>query len=294
MFLSRRTVLAFLGALALPVAAQAASQPLPVVAAESVWGDIAASVGGPHVSVTSIIHTPDIDPHMFEASPSVARAIAGAGMVVVNGAGYDSWMDRLVAASGHTPPVVSAAQAAGWKDGDNPHLWFDPAVVRATAERMADVLRQAQPQDAMEIKAYLATFEQELGKIDARIAALKVKVGGLHVGATEPLPGRLTDALGMVSDEKAFQLAVMNEAEPAPEDVARFERDLKDKHLNLLIYNEQTTTPTATRLVEIARKAGVPVMGLSETLPEGLHWFGWMNRTLDQIEALLVPAAKAR
>src|ERR1700761_1298182 len=104
-----------------PVVAQAA--PVPVVAAENFYGDVAKQIGGADVSVTSILSNPDEDPHLFEASPSVARAISGAKIVIASGADYDPWVQKLLSASNSADrKTIVVADLVGKKSGDNPHL----------------------------------------------------------------------------------------------------------------------------------------------------------------------------
>ncbi|HXE21859.1 MAG TPA: zinc ABC transporter substrate-binding protein, partial [Rhodoferax sp.] len=83
-------------ALALPVVSHAQ---VNIVAAENFYGDIAKQIGGAHVDVVSILSNPEQDPHLFEASPATARALAGASIVVYNGVDYDPWMRPLLKGS---------------------------------------------------------------------------------------------------------------------------------------------------------------------------------------------------
>ena len=134
----------------------------------------------------------------------------------------------------------------------------------------------------------LASLESGLARLQTRIVRLRQRIRETPIAATEPLSGRLTDALGLVTVNSAFQLAVMNDVEPGPAVVAQFEDDLKSGRIKLLIYNRQTATPSASRLLEVAKKAGVPCMALTETLPPGLHWQDWMTQILDEIESHLL------
>src|ERR1700679_4269785 len=115
--------------------APAFADPVKVVAAETFYGDMASQIGGANVAVTSILASPDDDPHLFEASPATARALADAKIVIVNGVDYDPWMEKLLGANkapGRTEILVSAL--VGRKPGDNPHLWYDPAAMKAAAQ----------------------------------------------------------------------------------------------------------------------------------------------------------------
>lgn len=250
-----------------------------IVAAENVWGDIAAQIGGPKVVVDSILSSPDIDPHLFEPSPATAREVEKADLVILNGAGFDSWMDRMA----HSRPTIRVASIAGWRDGENPHFWFDPVVVDRVARDIAHQLRLDTGSSSG-----LASFESDLARLQTRIVRLRQRIRETPIAATEPLSGRLTDELGLVTENSAFQLAVMNDVEPGPAVVAQFENDLKSGRIKLLIYNRQTATPSASRLLEVAKEAGVPCMALTETLPPGLHWQDWMTQILDGIESHLL------
>ena len=136
-----------------------AAQPVKIVAAENFYGDLAKQIGGDHVEVTSILSNPDDDPHLFETSPSTAKAIAGADVVVYNGADYDPWMGKLLSASPkERRGVIVAADLIGAKSGENPHLWYDSATMPAVAKALADKLETKDPVDAAVFKANLAVF----------------------------------------------------------------------------------------------------------------------------------------
>src|SRR6185437_2582505 len=118
--------------------APAFADPVKVVAAENFYGDLASQIGGANVAVTSILSNPDDDPHLFEASAATARALSDARIVIVNGVDYDPWMEKLIGAHkspGRKEILVSAL--IGRKAGDNPHLWYDPAAMKAAARALA-------------------------------------------------------------------------------------------------------------------------------------------------------------
>jgi zinc/manganese transport system substrate-binding protein len=91
-------------------------RPITIVAAENVYGEVAKDIGGPHVSVASILSNPNQDPHLFEADPSTARLVSRADIAIENGASYDQWMNRLLAASPNPHrTVIVAADSLGRK-----------------------------------------------------------------------------------------------------------------------------------------------------------------------------------
>ena len=265
-----------------------AAGPINIVAAENFYGDVAQQIGGPDVKVTSILSNPDEDPHLFEASPSVARAISGAQIVIYNGIDYDPWMGKLLgAARGTDRKSIVVADLVGRKSGDNPHIWYDPNTMLAAAKALADDLSGTDPAHRADYQGRLVRFEQSVRPIQARITALHARLAGTPVTATEPIFGYMFNALGMQVRNQPFQLAVMNNAEPSASDVAVFENDLKTHQVKLLIYNSQASDPVAERMVKLAKASHIPVVGATETEPPGKNYQAWMLNELDAVDRAL-------
>ncbi len=278
---------AMLGGLALSALAQSA-KPLPVVAAENFYGDVAKQIGGSNVAVTSILSNPDQDPHLFEASASVARNLSAARLVIYNGIGYDPWVAKLLgAARSNNRTAIVVADLVGKKIGDNPHIWYNPATMLTLAKALAESLAAADPAHAADYSANLAKFQQSLQPIQAKIDTLRARLAGVPATATEPVFGYMFDALGMSVRNASFQLAVMNNTEPAASDVAAFENDLKTHHVKLFVYNSQASDPVAVRMEKLARASHVPVVGATETEPAGKTYQSWMTSELDALDHAL-------
>ena len=263
----------------------AADGKINVVAAENFYGDIARQIGGGEVTVASIMSNPDQDPHLFETTPSTVRQIAAAQVVILNGADYDPWMDKLLKASPNSGRIaIVVADLVGKKAGDNPHLWYDPITMPAAAKAMADAFAKADPAHKDGYAARLKTFLASLKLINEKIAAIRGKFAGTPVTASEPVFGYMAAALGLVMRNERFQLAVMNDTEPSASDIAAFEGDLKQHRVKLLIYNSQATDESAKRLLGIAHKSKVPVIGVTETEPPGKTFQDWMLGQLDALD----------
>jgi zinc/manganese transport system substrate-binding protein len=266
----------------------AAEGRIAVVAAENFYGDIVRQIGGDRVAVISIMNNPDQDPHLFETTPAVVRQLAGAQIVVLNGANYDPWMDKLLAAvprAGRT--VISAAQITGRKAGDNPHLWYDPVTMPSVATALAGALAQADSAHASDYAARLKATLAVLERIAERVAQIKAKHAGTAVTATEPVFGPMTEALGLTMRNQRFQLAMMNDTEPSARDVAAFEKDLREHKVKVLIYNSQVSEKLTERLRDVARKAKVPVVGVTETMPPDVSFQDWVLGELDALDKAL-------
>jgi zinc/manganese transport system substrate-binding protein len=265
-----------------------AADSVNIVAAENFYGDLARQIGGDHVAVTSILSNPDEDPHLFETSPSTARAVADAEIVIYNGAGYDPWMEKLVSASSaNGRSAIVAAGLTGKKDGDNPHLWYDPMTFPAVAKVLAGELAKRDPANAAGYEANLAKFATSMEKIGKEIAAVRKAYGGTEVTATEPVFGYMAEALGFRMLNEKFQTAVMNDAEPTPKQVIAFEKSLKDGSAKVLFYNSQVTDQATERLLGIARANKVSVIGVTETMPAGQTIQSWFGGQIEAVEKAL-------
>ncbi len=268
--------------LACPAAAQ--SRAINIVAAENFYGDVAQQIAGGNASVASILSNPDQDPHLFEVSPSVARLLSGAAIVVYNGADYDPWMAKLLTVS-RSPnrKVIVVANLVHRKPGDNPHLWYDPPTMPAYAKALAETLAERDPVHQADYQQRLRNFFASLQPIETTVTELRGKYSGTPVTATEPVFGYMATALGFTMRNERFQLAVMNDTEPRASDVAAFENDLRKHTVRLLFYNSQATDTAAQRLVTIARQEKIPVVGVTETEPAGKTWQQWMMGELDSV-----------
>ncbi|HYV71177.1 MAG TPA: zinc ABC transporter substrate-binding protein [Pseudolabrys sp.] len=280
--------LAFAFSIGHGISALAAEDQIAVVAAENFYGDIARQIGGDRVAVVSIMSSPDQDPHLFETTPGTVRQIAKAQIIIANGANYDPWMEKLLAATPRAGRVViTAADLTGRKAGDNPHLWYDPKTMPAVATAIAEALSKADADHASDYAARLKTTLATLERIAARVAQLKAKHAGSAVTATEPVFGPMAEALGLTMRNQRFQLAMMNDTEPSARDLAAFERDLRERAVKVLIYNSQVSEKLTERLRDIAIMSKVPVVGVAETMPANTIFQDWVLGELDAIDKAL-------
>lgn len=288
-----RVVALLVAALAL-LSVPAYAEPVSIVAAENFYADVARQIAGPNAAVQAILSNPEQDPHSFEVTASVARAVARARVVVLNGAGYDPWMERLIGGSqtrnaspGAGRVVIDVGRLVRAAPGANPHLWYDPATMPAYARALADALARIDPPGAAAYAANLNAFLGSLAPLDQRIASMRRRWRGTPVTATEPVFGDMAGAIGLTMRNERFQLAVMNGTEPSAGDTAAFERDLRARRVRVLIYNSQATDAAVERLRAIAKSAGVPTIGVTETEPPGETYQHWMLSQLDALDAAL-------
>jgi zinc/manganese transport system substrate-binding protein len=262
------------------------------VGAENEYADVIGQVGGRYVRVSAIENNPNTDPHSFEASPSVARVIGSARLVVQNGLGYDSFMNDVEAATPSRGRVVIDVQKLlGLPDSTpNPHLWYGPATMPAVAAALARDLSAIEPAHAAYFKANAAAFDRSLGPWREALAAFARRYPGTPVATTEPVGDYMLEAAG-TDDLTPFRLQseIMNGVDPAPQDVTLENALFSGHRVRVFVYNEQVTDSLTADFLAAARRYGVPVVGVYETMPTpGYDYASWM---LAEVRALAAAVA---
>ena len=276
----------FAAAAALSVAAPVASAyaetagPINVVGVENEYADVISQVGGKFVKVVAIETDPNTDPHSFEASPSVAKQIAAAELIVVNGVGYDDWADKIMSATPRpNRKVINVQKLLGLPDDTkNPHLWYDPKTMPAVAKAVADLLAELKPSQASYFHSSADKFVASLKPWTEAIAAFKAKYENTPVATTEPVSDYLLQAMGFkLMTPFSLEKAIMDGTDPSPQDVT-LENDLFANHnVKVFAYNQQVTDALTKSFLDNAKKAGIPVVGVYETMPmPGYDYQSWM------------------
>ncbi len=258
-----------------------------VVAAENVWGDIARQIGGSHVSVTSIISDPNADPHSYESDPHDASAVTTATLVIENGAGYDDFMDKILSTTSNSNrDVLNLAQSVGAGTNPNPHLWYSPDYVTRAAGLIETHLASHDPADAATFTANLQTFLASYQPYVDTLASIRAKHSGSPIAYTERVPGYLVQTAGLrLATPASFAQSIEDGNEPSPADTAAIDAAVSQKQVKVLLYNSQVTSPVTKHVRDLATAAGVPVVGVAETIPAGETTF--QKWQIDQARAIL-------
>jgi zinc/manganese transport system substrate-binding protein len=273
--------------------ASGSSAAIDVVASTNVWGDIASTIGGDQVEVTSIISDPDQDPHEYQASSRNQLALSSAKVVIENGGGYDDFVDTMLSASGNSSAtVINAVDVSGYSasagDELNEHVWYDYGTVGKVADAIAEALGEADPANAETFTGNASTFKEGLDTLNASVATIKEDHSGTGVAITEPVPLYLLDNMGLDNKTPEEFSEAIEEETDGPADVLKETTDLFADHaVSLLVYNEQTSGPQSDAVLTAAQDAGVPVVPVQETLPEGTDYLGWQTSIIDSISKAL-------
>src|ERR1700757_259129 len=260
---------------------------ITAIGAENEYASVIGQVGGKYVHAVAILSNPNTDPHTFQASPSIAREISQAKLIVQNGAGYDDWVTSIEkAAPDPGRKIINVQQLLGLPDSPpTPHLWYNPATMPAVASAIAGDLAAIQPAHAAYFKANAARFTASLAPWNQALAQFKTRYPDTPVATTEPVADYMLQAAGTNNMTPwAFQADVMNGTDPSAQDVA-IERSLFTQHkVKAFVYNQQVTDSLTESFISLARANGIPVVGVYETMPEpGYRYRSWM---LAEVRAL--------
>jgi zinc/manganese transport system substrate-binding protein len=254
-----------------------------VVAAENFWGSLITQLGGTRVSVTSIVSDPNADPHEYESNTANAIAIANAQFVIINGAGYDTWAQQLIAASNTPHQVVLNVQELINQTGDaNPHFWYSPTYVNETAKAVYQDLVSIDPSHASYYTQQYDALKASLAVYNGRIAEIKQQFGGVKVASTEGIFVYLANATGLdLVSPPAFMEAVSEGNDPPAQSIVQFDQLITNGTVKVLVYNAQTVTPLTQSTKALASQYNIPIVPVTETIqPPDASFQVWMNAQL--------------
>jgi zinc/manganese transport system substrate-binding protein len=263
-----------------------------VVASTDVYGAVATAIGGAHTTVTSIIHSPDADPHEYESTPTDAAAVSAAKVLIQNGGGYDDFAGKLVSAAASKPTVIDVSQLSGLATGQdfNEHVFYSLPTMAKLADTLSADLSQADPPNAADYQANATAFKAKLDGLSAKLNTIKTQRPGARIAITEPVPLYLTQQAGLVNaTPEAFSHAIEEGNDPPAavlqQTLALFNGPNK---VSALLLNSQTESAATTQVQQAATAAGVPVVAVTETLPAGtMDYVTWIGGEIDQLTKAL-------
>jgi zinc/manganese transport system substrate-binding protein len=267
-------------------AASAPTGKIKIVAAENFLGEVATAVGGDRVEVTSVITSPDMDPHSFEATTDTSKAISDAQVVVYVGVGYDSWIEKLLKSSSTSKKVINLGELLGKKDGDNPHVWYIPESMPKLADALAEQLGKIDSSQTDAFKKRAQDYKTSLAPLADLVKKLK-QTSPTDVAVSEPVFGYMSEALNLKTVNEKFALAIEEETDPAPGDVAALQDVLKGKKVKMFIQNTQVDSPTVKTMVDLAASNQIPIVHVTETEPQGKNYLQWMTDQLTEVKNAL-------
>lgn len=272
----------------------ASSGVVQVVAAENFWGSLAVQLGGTHSNVTSIVTDPNADPHEYETSAADARAISSADLVIVNGAGYDTWALSQVSTAGNPNQEVLNVQLLLHQPlTANPHFWYSPYYVNDTVRAIYEDYVKLDPPDASYFAQQYAALNSSLAVYNTSIHEIASQFAGTRVASTEDIFVYLANATGLdLVSPVPFMQAVAEGNDPPAASVVQFQELLQNRSVSALVFNSQTVTPLTDSIKALASQQSIPTVAITETIqPPSLTFQAWMNGELTQLQAALSSSA---
>ncbi|GGE31980.1 metal ABC transporter substrate-binding protein [Pullulanibacillus camelliae] len=260
--------------------------PIQIVAVEDFYGEVAEAVGGDYVKVTSIIDKPNIDPHDFEPTANTSKIVNNGQVLIYNGIGYDNWMDKLISSSSNASDktvIRVGDDLLNKKEGDNEHLWYIPSTMPTLADALADKLAKLDPSHADYYKQQADKYKKSIQPLQDLVSKLKQDTPK-KVETTEPVFDYMLQALNYQVDNEKFSMAIEEETDPAPADLAQMKNDLKNKKVAFFVQNTQVESPVVKQLSSLAKENNIPIVKVTETLPAGKDYVQWMTDELKQVE----------
>jgi zinc/manganese transport system substrate-binding protein len=268
----------------------AAAQPGKILAvgAENEYANVISQIGGRYVQVSAIMSNPNTDPHTFEASPTLAQEVSRAQLVVQNGVGYDGFMSKIESASSDDKrQVIDVQQLEHLPDSTpNPHLWYKPTTMPLVAKALVAKLSALAPAHAAYFKANAARFEVSLQPWTQALRRFAATNPGAAVATTEPVADYLLQAAGVDNlTPFSMQADIMNGTDPAPQAVSLQNALFSDHRVKAFVYNQQVTDSVTQEFLDHAHAAGIPVVGVYETMPTpGYDYQSWMMAELQALQ----------
>ncbi|MFI6215805.1 zinc ABC transporter substrate-binding protein [Nocardia vulneris] len=257
-----------------------------VIASTNAWGNIAAAIAGPDAKVESLISDPTADPHSHETSAVESAKLSDADLIVYNGGGYDEFAEKAVA--GKSKRTVDAFALRADQSDENEHVFYDLKTVGLVADKIATELGALDPAHAPGYTERATAFKDRLGAIVAIAAKVATEHPKTPVLQTEPLAHYLLLTAGAEDrTPHEFQEAIEQETDPAPAAVAATRELLTGKQVRALVYNVQTQDKITKELRSIAQSAGIPVVEVTETLPDGVDYIQWQTKNAEALAAAL-------
>ncbi|WP_042754341.1 metal ABC transporter solute-binding protein, Zn/Mn family [Lactobacillus helveticus] len=261
--------------------AKTKSDKVSIVTTTNVYADIAKNVAGKYGSVQAIIKNSATDPHDFEPTTADAKKLTNANIIVANGLGYDSWMNKL-ASSVSKKPVLVGEDLMGLKKVDNPHIWYDLDMPTKYVNYLVKRLSKLD-------KKHAAYFKENGDKYLAKIAKVKQiaksadKKNNKPVFVSEPVFNYGLEEAGYKIGDKEFEEAIENGTDPSPKTINKMTNEIKDKKIAFFVNNTQASSSTVKTFVKLAKENGVPVLNVRETIPNHMTYLDWMRENYQNL-----------
>lgn len=257
---------------------------MQVVSSLDFYGEAARAVLGQQGHVTSIINSPSLDPHSYEATTNDAKRVAKADVVIQNGLGYDSWLNKVVkSVHPDDQTVLTVSQLMQQSNGANEHLWYDLKTMPTLTKRLVTEFSKCDPQHKATYQQNGAAYLKKLAVLNGQLQQLKARAKGQQVAVSEPVFDYALADMGYKVANQHFAKAIEDGTDPSPKDITTMRDLIKNHQIAFLVINKQEESPVIKQMHELADQQGVPVVQVTETLPAKKTYLTWMQQQFDAV-----------
>lgn len=264
-----------------------ADNQIHVVATLGFYGEAAKAILGDRGQVTTVINSPSIDAESYEPDVKTAKKVAKADVVIANGLGYDSWMDRVVAANDDAQTKkLTIGALMGKKTGDNPHLWTDPTTMVKVTRHLVTQFSKLEPSHAAEFKRRGTAYEKQLAVLPQLAKQLAKHSDQQKVAVSEPVFDLALSAMGYRISDGHFAQSIEEDSDPTPADITKLQNQIKQRKIAFFVENTQNTSKNVTAMVNLAKKYDIPIVKVTETMPVNQSYRTWMLKQYQQVQRI--------
>lgn len=256
------------------------SDKISIVTTTNVYSDIAKNIVGKYGTATAIIDKSSVDPHDFDPTTADAKKVAQANIIVANGLGYDSWMNKL-AKSVDKKPVLVGEDLMGLKSGDNPHIWYNLDMPTKYVDYLVKRLSKLDKKHAAYFKENGKNYLAKIDKIKQLAQANKGDQKIVFV--SEPVFDYALQEAGYKIGDKKFEEAIENGTDPSPKTINEMNKAIKQKKIAFFVNNTQASSSTVKSFVKLAKKNNVLVLNVRETIPNNTTYLAWMKENYQKL-----------
>ena len=256
------------------------SDKISIVTTTNVYSDIAKNIVGKYGTATAIIDKSSVDPHDFDPTTADAKKVAQANIIVANGLGYDSWMNKL-AKSVDKKPVLVGEDLMGLKSGDNPHIWYNLDMPTKYVDYLVKRLSKLDKKHAAYFKENGEKYLAKIDKIKKLVKANKDDQKPVFV--SEPVFDYALQEAGYKIGDKKFEEAIENGTDPSPKTINEMNNAIKEKKIAFFVNNTQASSSTVKSFVKLTKKNNIPVLNVRETIPNNTTYLAWMKENYQKL-----------
>ncbi|GAX05274.1 metal ABC transporter substrate-binding protein [Secundilactobacillus pentosiphilus] len=262
------------------------SRKINVVASLDFYGETAKAVLGNKGTVTSIIDKPSMEPHEYEPTTKTAKQVSNADVLIYNGLGYDTWMNRLSADNTGTTKIEVAQGIMHKRNGDNEHIWYSMKTMPKLANELANQFAKRQPANKAYFKRNAKRYIQSLKPLDQKITQLRQNSHHDRVNVSEPVFDYSLTEMGYRQNNNHYAQAVQNDTDPSPKDIKQMQADIRHHKIAFFVVNTQEISKMTTNLLTLAKSSGVPIVRVTESQPANTNYKDWMMHQFNEVQRI--------